>query len=162
MTKAKAKATEKKVSDREIVLAELEVIRNQHSGLLKAEDVVAFARDNVDTALHGKFTWDDTEAAEKFRLMQARQVIRVHVKIYPREKQRVRAYVSMLEDRRKGGGYRSTDEVMQVTALRDQLLYQAHREMKAFVHRYEHLEELAGVIAAMDGALVVSEPGAEG
>lgn len=157
MAKAKKEAVAKKVSDREIVLAELEIIRSEHEGLLKAEDVVDYAR-NPDTVLHGKFTWDDTEAAERFRLMQARQVIRVHVKIYPREKQRVRAYVSMLEDRRKGGGYRATDEVMHITALRDQLLYQAHREMRAFVKRYEHLEELAGVIATMEGALVVDEP----
>lgn len=156
MAKKKAQ-TVKTVSDREVILAELEVIRHEHEGLLRAEDVVAFARDE-GTVLHTKFTWDDTVAAERFRLMQARQVIRVHIKIYPREKQRVRAYVSMLEDRRKGGGYRSTDEVMHVQQLRDQLVYQAHREMQAFIKRYEHLEELAGVIAAMEGALVVDNP----
>ena len=157
MAKAKAKnVLEKRVSDRDEVLAELEAIRAAHDGLLRAEDVVDFARD-PDTVLHKRFTWDDNEAAERFRLMQARQVIRVHVKIYPREKQRVRAYVSMIEDRKKGGGYRATDEVMHITALREQLLSQAHREMKAFVKRYEHLEELAGVIATMEGALVVDD-----
>ena len=154
---AKRKPTlEKKVSDRELVLKELETIRHKHDGLLRAEDVVEFAR-NPRTVLHTKFTWDNTEAAERFRLMQARQVIRVHVKIYPREKQKVRAYVSMLKDRAQGGGYRATDEVMRIEALREQLLYQAHREMRAFMSRYEHLEELAGVIASMEGAMVVDE-----
>lgn len=159
MAKAKEKVVVAKKAnvDREMVLAELEVIRQRNDGLLRAEDVVDFAR-HPDTQLHTKFTWDDTVAAERFRLMQARQVIRVHVKIYPKEKQRVRAYVSMLEDRRKGGGYRSTEEVLAIEAMRDQLLYQAHREMKAFVARYEHLEELAGVIAAIDGALVAVDP----
>ena len=152
---AKAKPKTKRV-DRDDLQAELEQIRQEHDGLLKAEDVVDFAR-NPNTALHSKFTWDDTEAAERFRLMQARQVIRVFVKIYPREKQQVRAYVSLVDDRRKGGGYRSTEEVLRASSLRDALVFQAHREMKAFVERYEHLEELAGVIAAMEGAMVAEE-----
>jgi len=152
---AKAR-TKKRVADKEAVLAELESIRQRHGGILKAEDVVDFAR-NDKTALHAKFDWDDGEAAEKWRLMQARQVIRVHVKIYPREKQQVRAYVSMVADRKKGGGYRSTEEVLRIQELREQLLYQAHREMKAFVSRYEHLDELAGVIASMEGAMVADE-----
>ena len=158
---AKAKTKTKKVSDRAEVLAELESIRQVNGGLLKAEDVVAFATD-PKTHLHGKFEWHDGVAAEQFRLTQARAVIRVHVTVLPREKQTVRAFVSMPEDRAKGGGYRSTTEVLASQAARDVLIYQAHREMKTFLARYEHLEELAGVIAAMDGALVTDDQEEEG
>jgi len=153
---AKRKTEKVKVSPEDIE-RELEEIRQSNpEGKLHARAVVEFAR-NPRTALHHRFEWDDTEAAEKFRLMQARQVIRVFVKDYPREHKTIRAYVSLVQDRKKGGGYRSSEEVLRETALRDALVYQAHRAMKAFISKYEDLEELAGVIAAMEGAMIPDE-----
>jgi hypothetical protein len=47
-------------------LAELRQIEQKAGGVLQPESVVDFAR-NPKTALHGAFTWDDTEAARKYR-----------------------------------------------------------------------------------------------
>jgi hypothetical protein len=48
------------------ILKELEEIEKKH-GILKPEHVVKFA-ENPRTALHEKFTWDDSEAAQRWRL----------------------------------------------------------------------------------------------
>ncbi len=59
--------------------------------------VLAAARDK-GSALHGLFVWDDTEAAEKFRLVQAERLVRrVKVKVIREEVSQpivVRAYVA--------------------------------------------------------------------
>ena len=67
-------------------------------GHLTPEAVVEKAR-NPNTALHGMFTWDDGEAAEQYRLLQARGLIRrvvVHV-TQPAQKEMVtvRAFVNV-------------------------------------------------------------------
>jgi len=45
------------------------------NGRLNPEDVVEAAR-NPNSSLHTYFTWDDTEAAESYRLQEARALIR--------------------------------------------------------------------------------------
>ena len=78
---------------------ELMDIANRNNGSLSAHDVVEYARD-PDSALHSSFTWDDSEAAEQYRLEQARRVIRT-VKITVPEKKdvQIRAFVSVPSNR---------------------------------------------------------------
>lgn len=142
---------------------ELEAIREEHDGLLRAEDVLEFAK-NPETSLHKKFQWDDTIAAQQFRLMQARAVIRVNVITPEATGLTIRAYVSMLEDRRvPGGGYRSLQDVMGNTELRRRLLGQAMKEARAWRDKYQNLTELAGVFGAIDeAALEVPVPAQQG
>lgn len=129
---------------------ELEAIREEHDGILRAEDVLEFAK-NPDTSLHKKFTWDDSVAAHQFRLMQARAVIRVNVITPETTGMTVRAYVSMMGDRKlPGGGYRSLSDIMGNQELRRQLLTQAMREARTWRDKYKHLEELATVFGAID------------
>ena len=130
------------------ILAELEAIQKRHRGLLRPEDVVEFATD-PDTALHAQFTWDDDEAAGKWRVHQARNVIRVHVQVIENDSQPVKVWVSLTEDRRQGNGYRSMTDVMSDDSRRERLLEQAEKEMNVFVSKYSNLKELASVIAAM-------------
>jgi hypothetical protein len=51
----------------------------EEAGRLSAENVVDEARDET-SVLHTHFTWDDSEAADAYRLIEARQLIR-HVKL---------------------------------------------------------------------------------
>lgn len=55
----------------------VEILRDleKDSGRLVPGDVVEAARD-PDSPLHSHFTWDDTEAADKYRLQQAGVLIR--------------------------------------------------------------------------------------
>jgi len=132
-------------------LAELEVIRKTHKGLLKPKDVVAFAK-NPKTALHRMFEWDKDEAARKYRLVQAQEVIRVAVVVLPNTNKSVRAYVSLQRDRNSGRGYRATKNVLSSAQMRQELINEALEDMHIFKMRYSTLKQLAGVLAAMNSA----------
>jgi hypothetical protein len=132
------------------ILQELEGLAALHKGIVRPIDVVEYAR-NEKTALHGCFDWDDGSAADKYRLYQARQILRVTVTVLPRSEKKYRAFVSLSPDRgEKGGGYRLTAKVLSDKDRRGQLLADALSEMTAFKVKYSVLEELAGVFAAMD------------
>lgn len=67
------------------VEAEIQAIFDQH-GAVTPSLVVEYARDQT-TELHNRFEWDDTIAAEQYRLNQARRVIRVTKIVYEGERQ---------------------------------------------------------------------------
>lgn len=138
----------------ESVLMELETIRQQNGGILKADAVVEFARD-PETALHSRFCWDDTEAAHQYRLEQARKIIRVTVTILPKANKEYRAFVSLMEDRKEtGGGYRATVDVLSDADKRARLIAQALAELNRIREQYQHLTELAPVFDAIEVATV--------
>lgn len=139
---------------RKDVQEELATIQQQHGGLLRPADVVAFAR-NPETALHHCFTWDDTEAAEKYRLNQARAVIRLSVTVVGEDADPVRALVSLSSDRRSGGGYRALVDVMSDEAQRAEMLADALNDLRILRRKYQRLEALAPVwnaAEAVEGA----------
>ena len=131
---------------------EIEKIRAAHGGMLKAKDVVAFAR-NKDTALHAKFEWNNTEAAEHYRLWQARQLICIYVAPADTENGlvKVREYVSLSVDRTApGGGYRALSEVVNNEELYQQLLDDALTELQRMQEKYQRIAELRPVFVAAD------------
>lgn len=130
---------------------ELETIRAARGGLLLPADVVAFAR-NPETALHAHFEWDDSKAAELARLAQARAVIRLCVTIVSEEVKPTRAYVSLPSDRRAGGGYRSTREVVTDDTRRAEMIRDAMERLQACRRKYADISELAQVWKAVDAA----------
>jgi hypothetical protein len=127
---------------------ELQRIAKKHGGVINPPDVVAAAR-NPKSPLHSKFTWDDTEAAEQYRLWQARQLIRVVVTVVPRTETTERVWVSLTGDRGKGG-YRALVDVLSDDDMRVQLLEEAKAEFAVFRAKFGRLSELAKVFAAMD------------
>jgi hypothetical protein len=131
------------------IQAELQQIAADNNGFLRPEAVVEYAK-NPETALHHKFTWDDTEAAYNWRLVQARMVIRnVRIVMSDQKPIKFRAYVSMKDDRYNDLGYRPTIKVMEDDALRQVLLEEAKEEMEIFMTKYAHLQELSQVIQEM-------------
>jgi hypothetical protein len=133
------------------VVAELRRIADENGGELRPVDVVAAARP-AKSVLHRKFTWDDTAAAEQWRLQQARQLIRVTVEYIGTGDSRVvaRTFVSLKPDRESsGGGYRAMVSVLSNTEFREQLMADAMEDMVAFRKRYSALKELSEVFAAM-------------
>lgn len=122
---------------------ELEQIRIAAGGLLNPEDVVEFAK-NPDTELHSRFQWDDSLAAHEHRLFQAREVINVQVVMLPNSNAPVRAYVSLLPDR-KNGGYRPIEAVMASPKLHRAMLDQAFVALKSLQRRYKDLSELTPI-----------------
>jgi hypothetical protein len=135
------------------VQKELEIIKKRSKGILRPVDVVNFAK-NPKTALHSKFTWDDTAAAQQYRLWQAREVIRITVTLLPNDNKPVRAYVSLSSDRAKtDGGYRGIVEVLSDEYRNNELLREAKRDMQRFATKYRHLVKLSKVIEEMQNVL---------
>lgn len=135
------------------VLAEMDAIMREHGSLLRPVDVVEYAR-NPETALHECFEWDDGKAAEKFRLFQARQLIRVRIRLQGASVQKIRAFVSLTPDRKvAGGGYRAIESVVAIEAYWQQLRNDVRREYLIFKRKFEVLPEWRAVFATADAVL---------
>ena len=147
----RAKVVPPEPTRKDIVLPELERLRQANpSGILLAEDVVSSAQAD-DSPLHKYFVWDDTEAAKQYRLWQARQLITAMVTILPNTKKSVVAYVSLRDDRQyPQGGYRAVVDVMSDTELRDQLLAEALADLRTWQRKYNHLKALIPVFEAAE------------
>lgn len=122
---------------------ELQRIYNAH-GLLVPDVVVKEAAD-PDNPLHDQFTWDDSEAAAKWRREEAGYLIRkarIVVQRDPDTTHKVRAFVSVLH---KGDrGYMPTKRAL--TEHRDQVIEQALRDLEAMRRRYEGLVDFDEVL----------------
>lgn len=136
------------------VVAELKRIADEHGGQLRPLDVVDAARE-LTSPLHVHFEWEDSVAAERYRVNQARQLIRVTVEWIgnPNEAVSTRVFVSLSTDRdSKAGGYRATVDVLSDEAYRQQLLADAMEDMRRFQAKYRALTELMRVFDAMRAA----------
>lgn len=132
-------------------VAELREIERANNGVLLPESVVNRAS-NPDSALHSAFEWDNTEAARKYRLEQARQLIRVCVEYVPHIGQEVRAFVSLHTERYidgQEGGYRHMPTLLRTDRGRADVLETALWELEAIQRKYEAVKELADVFAAL-------------
>jgi len=127
---------------------ELDRIASENGGLLLPSAVVDAARP-ASSPLHSKFEWDDTAAAEQYRLQQARQLIRITVNVIGGRADEEKLWVSLKPDRTNGGGYRGIVSVMSDTNLRNQLLEDALEDAENFQQKYRHLSELSEVFAAI-------------
>ena len=131
------------------IAVELERLRKQHSGRLRPQWVVQAAEPKT-SPLHSCFEWQDTEAAAKWRLHQARQLIlRVTVTYEGKvgEPIRMRPLVSLMGDRlARGGGYRALVDVLADSEMRARFLEQALEELQRIEARYSELKELADVL----------------
>lgn len=136
--------------DHDAIRAELERLKSD--GVIKPVDVVEAARD-VESPLHDCFTWDDGEAAHQFRLLEARNMLRVYVVTEASAPANVRAFVSLTSDRATpGGGYRAIADVLSDDAMRNQLLRDAFVQFRNMQKRYQHLKQLSKVWDAVDEA----------
>jgi hypothetical protein len=117
------------------------------NGILHPEAVIDAARD-PESPLHDQFTWDETEAARQYNLIEARKLIQVHVEFLTPTSDPSPVFVSLRSDRPKGGGYRKMVDVLSKKALREQLLEDALADLEHFRQKYHMIKELAGVFEA--------------
>jgi len=130
------------------IVQELNRIAAAHGGILHAEHVVETAR-NPKSVLHSRFQWDDTVAAEQWRLHQARQLIQVVVTVLPGTKVETNAFISLSPDRSVGGGYRLAVDVMAQAQWRNQMLADALSELNRIQKKYAELRQLSEVFEAI-------------
>ena len=109
------------------------------------EEVLAKAED-PNSELHKCFEWDDTVAAKKYRLMQARQVIQfLVIKGTEKNEHPVRAFQISSEPQ----VYRPTIFFVKNEDEYTKLLARAKAELKQISERYKQLAELEEVFEAI-------------
>lgn len=121
----------------------------QEKGSLKAEDIFEFAKTNKGSAIHTWFeehnAFDASRALEEWGMLLARRMI-MRVRIVTPSgagtMKRIRAYVSLLDDRMHGVGYRNVITVLADDNLRHRLVETFRKDLEAFRKRYSELESL--------------------
>ena len=114
---------------KKILLEELQRLE-QRVGYLEPQVVLKEASD-PSSPLHDSFDWDDTTAARKYRLWQARQLIaNVKVEFVGEDRQAFYNATVMVED----------------VPLHRQVLIEAVKEIETAHKKYDSLKELEGVI----------------
>lgn len=126
--------------------SELLAIRSEY-GQLTPANVVEAARAE-DHPLHHRFEWDDSAAAEKYRLSQARQLIRVVRETYTDRGGRpadVRTFHAI--PRAEGGmAYEPLDEIVKDDLTSQVLLRSMEREWRQLKARYERFAEFRTLV----------------
>lgn len=136
-----------------------ELARLESQGPVTPERVVKSAKPK-SSPLHDAFTWDDSEAAHKWRLEEASYLVRAVVVVDEDDGQPpVRAFVNVHQedeseqDSTRKGVYVSTERALTTPSYREQVLASALRDLAAFRNRYRELKELARVFTAADAVL---------
>jgi len=150
-------------TDPQVVGSELERIRNANGGKLFPPDVIDEAK-REKSLLHTCFEWDDEIAGRKFRLQQARGLIKVifieSIESKPLETP-ISAFVHISEqvetkneDRpteiKQVRYYDNTIEAMQVPEKREYILAKALRELESWQDRYDAYREFSLVFSAIE------------
>ena len=103
------------------------------------QDVVDLARDE-NTSLHRCFEWDDTIAAEKYRVQQAGTVVRMLVYVDEKKEEKTSVRIFYKTDERKV--YAPTRLIVQDKDEYQKLLDRAMNELRMFKEKYKMLKEL--------------------
>lgn len=143
--------------DAKVCWEALEKIRQDNGGEFCAEDVVKAAR-SKKSPLHSAFEWDDTAAANEYRLSQAGTLRRsFDVRYAEAPDVPARAYEISRVVHSPGGKakkyFSSTDEVLADPERRAAVLTDALRQLQALRAKFRHLQELAVVWRQVDEVL---------
>lgn len=134
----------------------------QRDGTCRPDALVAAARDEANE-LHPLFTWDDDEAARRWRRQEARQVInslRVTLVGYAEP---VPAFVSVTwspAGREPIDGYQPITVVRHDAAMRAEAMADALAQLDGLRRRYAAIEALSPVWEAVDAVASTRSPAA--
>ena len=136
-----------------VVIAELKKLAKKHGGQVDPVHVVEAAR-SAKSPLHKYFTWDNTEAARRWRILEARNLLRVVVVCTGESPEPVNVFVSLKPDRVEGGGgYRCVTDILDDDALYAQMLKDAFEDLEYFRRKYNSLKELRGIMGEISRLL---------
>jgi hypothetical protein len=127
-----------------------QVLRDMYEarGRLDPKDVVDEARD-PQSPLHKSFTWNNDEAAEQWRLQQARQLIR-SIKIErvenTQETRTVRFVRQYVHDPGQDG-YLATEDVAKLPDVRERVLDEMRRDLTRLQSKWDLYKETFETLA---------------
>ena len=120
---------------------------------VKPEQVIERAKDK-GSELHKCFDWNNSVAADKWRLHQARSVLNhlivIKHEVDDEKSEPVQFRVMMKNDRSESSGYKQTIVMVKDEDEYKKLLEQAYSELRAFKQKYQCLSELSEILALID------------
>jgi len=133
----------------------LEEIESVH-GMVTPELIVKASK-RKSSPLYSFFDWDNNLAADKWRLTQAKYLIRSITVIIsaPEYTEPQRAFVCVSKgylngSEREEGTFLTIESAMSDKETRELLVKKALQELKFWKARYQHLKELSSLFAAID------------
>lgn len=132
----------------EVVYQQVMTLEKEH-GLVQPEALIAAARPK-SSSIHGCFEWDDSLAAEEFRKVQARTLIR-SIEIVYTDVGPVSSHVYVHID--EMGGYKSSELVVKNETEFDSALSLLLAKLTAAEGAVEDLKRLAGVKSDVNAKL---------
>jgi len=122
----------------------LQAVHDEH-GDLTPRLVVDTARDPRHP-LHTRFEWDDTVAAERYRLDQAGQLLRVTFRPDPTQPTHLRAFVAVKGEDSHQSSYVPTEKAFADPFTRTLVLRAMEREWRTFKKRWSDHTQFADMI----------------
>lgn len=134
-----------KGADPEKVANEIEAIGES----VTPAEILERARD-TSTELHKCFEWDDTVAAERWRLQQARMVV-CHLVIKDDDEDATdKPEIRIFHKTDRTDGYKPITFIMRDKTEYEKLLAQAREELRIFKQKYHNLSELEEILVLID------------
>lgn len=125
-------------------------IREANDGILTAQAVVDAARPD-DHPLHQHFEWDAEKGAEKYRVQQARQLIRIVKLVYVDKRgdvQKMRVFHSVPDpESMSGRSYVPLSEIERSDVMSAQLLRAMEIDWRNLHRRYKQFAEFRAMVA---------------
>lgn len=115
----------------------------ERDGVIEPETVVLESQ-TPSAPLHSCFEWNDEKAAHKYRIAQAQNIIRAIVVVDEAKQPETRAFVNVQRE------YHPVSVVVRNPEKRDILLQNALNELRWFERKYNTLQELSNVFAAIE------------
>ena len=115
----------------------------ERDGVIEPETVVAESQ-TPSAPLHSCFEWADEKAAHKHRITQAQNIIRAIVVVDEAKQPETRAFVNVQRE------YHPVSVVVRNPEKRVILLQNALNELRWFERKYNTLQELSNVFAAIE------------
>lgn len=137
-----------KMTKTEAIEIEIAELIKENGGSITPQQVVDFARDE-NTALHSKFEWDDTVAAENYRRDQARTILQSIVIADGKETPRVYLNVEV----NSGRVYMPSAKVMARKHTRNQEVQAGISMMNQWLFRFGKIPELEHISSAVRNAM---------
>ena len=146
------------MSEKDIVAAELAALYSA-KGILLPEDVIEAAKPKT-SPLHNLFDWDNKSAAHKYRVEQARALIRSVRTTYITEKRSVSAVVYIHDPEERVGYTRladvhsDTDKARDIIAREVKSAYAAVQRAREIARALEGEDDLHRSLQELDGMVL--------
>lgn len=122
-------------------------LENLEKDLIKLtnNEVLNYARNNVDSELHKCFDWDNESAGEKYRLRQASAVLSsIAIVIKEEKKESTKVYYSLKTSNDKDNcEFKNIMKILENDEEYKQLLNKAEKEFKSYKQKYENTLKLS-------------------